>query len=98
VSTEGEAERLLFARIDAGEDVPVTEIARGRFFGGSSDDVIADIEECRELTGAPHISVGFGGGLSGRPEAAQSHQAYANTSEMIIRFGREVIPAFGDEQ
>ena len=43
VSTEGEAERRLFARIDASEDVPPTEVARGRFFGGSPDDVIDDI-------------------------------------------------------
>jgi len=95
VSTEGEAERRLFARIDAGEDVPVAEIARGRFFGGSSEDIISDIEECRERTGVEHISVGFGGGLSGRSEAARSHEAYADARDMILRFGREVMPAFG---
>jgi hypothetical protein len=95
VSTEGEAERRLFARIDAGELVPAEEIARGRFFGGASGDVIADIAECRERTGVEHISVGFGGGLSGRPEAAGSPEAFASAREMILRFGREVIPAFG---
>jgi alkanesulfonate monooxygenase SsuD/methylene tetrahydromethanopterin reductase-like flavin-dependent oxidoreductase (luciferase family) len=94
VSTEGEPERRLFARIDAGEDVPPTEVARGRFFGGSPDDVIADIGRCRDLTGCAHISVGFGGGLSGRPEAASSLEAYEDTRDMILRFGRDVIPAF----
>jgi len=94
VSTEGAAERALFARIDAGEDVSVSEIARGRFFGGSSDDVIRDIEECRTLTGVEHLSLGFGGGLSGRPEAPNSEAAYASVREMILRFAREVMPAF----
>ena len=94
VSTEGEAERRLFARIDAGEDVPPTEVARGRFFGGSPDDVIEGITHCRDLTGCTHISVGFGGGLSGRPEAASSIDSYEDTREMITRFGRDVMPAF----
>jgi hypothetical protein len=94
VSTEGEAERRLFARIDAGEDVPPTEVARGRFFGGSPDDVIGGIAHCRDLTECTHISVGFGGGLSGRPEAASSIETYEDTRDMITRFGRDVMPAF----
>jgi probable F420-dependent oxidoreductase len=94
VSTEGDAERRMFARIDAGEDVPPAEVARGRFFGGAPSDVIAGIEECREATGCDHISVGFGGGLSGRPEAAGSREAYEDTWAMVERFGREVMPAF----
>ena len=49
--------------------------ARLRFFGGSPDDVIDDIVHCHDLTGCAHISVGFGGGLSGRPEAASSFEA-----------------------
>ena len=96
VSTEGEAERRLFARIDAGEDVAPAEVARGRFFGGAAGDVIAGIEECREATGCAHISVGFGGGLSGRPEAAGSREVYDETWAMVERFGREVISAFHD--
>ena len=94
VSTEGEAERRLFARIDSGEQVPASEIARGRFFGGSSADVIDGIETCRAATGCTHISVGFGGGLSGRPEAAASFASYEHARAMLHRFGQEVMPAF----
>ena len=94
-STEGEAERRLFACIDSGEHVPDTEIARGRFFGGSSADVIAGIEDCCASTGCTHISVGFGGGLSGRPDAAASRDVYEGTREMLVRFAQEVMPAFG---
>ena len=94
VSTEAEAERRLFARIDAGENVPPTEVARGRFFGGSPDDVIEGIVGCHELTGCAHISFGFGGGLSGRPEAASSMEAYEDTRDMITRFGRDVMSTF----
>jgi probable F420-dependent oxidoreductase len=94
-STEAESERRLFARIDAGEDVSPTEIARGRFFGGAPDDVIAGIEECRAQTGITHVSVGFGGGLMGRStDAASSDEVYADTREQITRFAREVMPAF----
>jgi len=95
LATEGAEERRLFARIDAGEDVPLREIARGRFLGGSSEDVIADLEECRARTGVEHVSVGFGGGLSGRPEAARSREAWIEARDAILRFGREVMPAFG---
>lgn len=97
VSTEGAVERALFSRIDAGEDVPVGEIARGRFFGGNPADIIEDIEECRTRTGVEHLSVGFGGGLSGRAEAAGDRSIYESTREMIRRFGREVIPAFENQ-
>ena len=94
VSTEGEAERRLFARIDAGENVSEVEIAHGRFFGGAPSDVIDGIADCRDRTGCDHISVGFGGGLSGRPEASASDEVYETTRAMIERFGRDVLPAF----
>lgn len=94
VSAEGAAERRMFARIDAGEHVSPAEVAHGRFFGGSAADVIAGIEECRDATGCNHISVGFGGGLSGRPEAAGSREAYDDAWTMVERFGRDVLPAF----
>lgn len=94
-STEAESERRLFARIDAGDDVSPTEIARGRFFGGSPADVIEGIEECRDLTGCTHISVGFGGGLMGRgADATSSDDLYETTRDQILRFGNEVMPAF----
>lgn len=94
VATEAPAERALFARIEAGEAVPPTEVAAGRFLGGTPDDVIEGVEGYRERTGCDHISVGFGGGLSGRPEAVHSEEAFQDMRTMIERFGREVIPAF----
>jgi probable F420-dependent oxidoreductase len=96
-STEAESERRLFARIDAGEAVSPVEVASGRFFGGSPADVIDGIEECRDLTGCTHISVGFGGGLMGRAvEAASSQEVYDTTREQIARFAHEVMPAFAE--
>jgi len=95
VATEGPAERRLFERLDAGEVVTPREIARDRFCGGSSEDAIADLEACRARTGVSHVSVGFAGGLSGRPEAARSGQVFEATRAMILRFAREVMPALG---
>lgn len=97
VATEGPAERELFGRIEAGEDVAPSEVAAGRFIGGTPDDVIEDIEHYRQRTGTDHISVGFGGGLSGRPEAVHSQQVYEEMRAMIEQFGRDVIPAFAQE-
>lgn len=93
-SVEGPAERRLFARIDRGEQVSDAEIARGRFFGGATADIVADIAECYEQTRCEHISVGFGGGLSGRAEVAASAGAFADARAAIERFGRDVLPAF----
>lgn len=93
-STEGIAERDLFARLDAGEQITPSDIAAGRFCGGSPADVTADLLALHQRTDCPHVSVGFGGGLSGRPEAATSHEAYTTTLTMMERFGREVMPTF----
>jgi probable F420-dependent oxidoreductase len=93
-STEGEAERRLFARIDAGEAVSPVEVAAGRFIGGAPADVVDGLVACHARTGCEHISVGFGGGLSGRPEAAGSREAYEHTRTMLTRFAHEVMPAF----
>ena len=71
-----------------------TEVARGRFFGGAPDDVIEGIAHCRDLTGCTHISVGFGGGLSGRPEAASSIESYEDARDHITRLVSDVMPAF----
>jgi probable F420-dependent oxidoreductase len=93
-STEAPTERALFARIDAGERVSDAEIARDRFCGGSPDDVVADLAELHERTACTHVSVGFGGGLSGRAGAATSDDVYRSTLDMLERFGNEVLPAF----
>lgn len=92
-STEGEAERRLFARIDAGEDVAPAEIADGRFIGGSAADVVDGLRACTVRTGCEHVSVGFGGGLSGRAEVTTSREVYEETRTMLERFGNEVLPA-----
>lgn len=94
-STEGDAERRMFARIDAGERVTAAEIAQDRFCGGTADDVVRDLEALHARTGCTHVSVGFGGGLSGRSiDVATSESAYSTTMSMLERFGNEVIPAF----
>lgn len=94
VATEGDAERRLFARMDAGEDVAPQEVAAGRFLGGTPDDVAAGIERYRDRTGCDHLSVGFGGGLSGRPDAVHDDRTYEEMRAMITRFGQDVMPAF----
>lgn len=94
VSAEGPQERRLFERLDAGETVEAREVAADRFMGGPPDDVIAQIEDCRARTGCDHISIGFGGGMSGRPADTDHDAAYEEMRTMIERFGREVIPAF----
>lgn len=94
VSTEGPDERALFARLDAGERVEPEEIAGGRFVGGSADDVRDGLLACIARTGATHISVGFGGGLSGRADdATRSRDAYDEAFTMVRRFGEEVLPS-----
>lgn len=94
VSTEGPDERALFARMDAGERVPPEEVAAGRFVGGAVEDVISGMRGCIERTGTTHISVGFGGGLSGRaPDVTRSRAAYEEARGMVQRFGEEVLPA-----
>lgn len=92
-SVEDEAEQALFARLDAGEDVPPSEIARDRLLWGSPDDVIAQITRYRELTGATHVHAAFGAGLPGSAGQA-SLGTFAEIRAMVELFGREVIPAF----
>lgn len=92
-SAEEDEERALFARIDAGEDVPASEIADERLLWGAPDDVVGQIERYRAATGADHVHAAFGAGLPG--SAAQASMGgFATIAGMIRLFGREVIPAF----
>ena len=92
-SVEDDAEKELFARIDAGEDVSPAEIAADRLLFGAPDDVIAQVERYRTLTGAQHVHAAFGAGLPGASEKA-SLGTFAEIAAMIRLFGDEVIPAF----
>ena len=92
-SAEDEEERALFARIDAGEDVPATEIADARLLWGAPDDVIAQIERYRDRTGADHVHAAFVAGLPGNAAAA-ARVDFETVASMIRLYGREVIPAF----
>jgi alkanesulfonate monooxygenase SsuD/methylene tetrahydromethanopterin reductase-like flavin-dependent oxidoreductase (luciferase family) len=92
-SVEDDAERALFARLDAGEDVPPAEIAEDRLLWGSPDDVVAQVSRYRDLTGADHVHAAFGAGLPANTGQA-SLGDFATVKAMIELFGREVIPAF----
>jgi len=91
-SVEDEEEHALFARIDAGEQVPPAEIAETRLLWGSPDDVIAQIERYRARTGADHVHAAFGAGLPADTGQA-SLGDFATIASMIRLFGTEVIPA-----
>jgi probable F420-dependent oxidoreductase len=93
-SIEDEAELALFRRIDAGEDVPATEIAQDRLLWGGPDDVIAQIERYRELTGCDHVHSAFGAGLPAGSSASSTMGSFDELATMIRRYGAEVIPAF----
>ena len=92
-SVEDDVEKALFARIDAGEDVSPEEIAADRLLYGAPDDVIAQVERYRALTGCEHVHAAFGAGLPAT-EGMASLGTFAEIAEMIRLFGREVIPAF----
>jgi probable F420-dependent oxidoreductase len=92
-SAEDAAERELFARIDAGEQVSAEEIAADRLLWGDPDDVIGQVERYREATGATHVHAAFGAGLPARGGSA-TLGGFTEIRDMIRLFGREVIPAF----
>ena len=93
-SVEDDAERELFARLDAGEDVAPSEIAADRLLWGGPDDVIAQIERYRDATGCDHVHAAFGAGLPGSLGRA-SLGDFATIAAMVRLFGEAVIPAFG---
>ncbi len=93
-SAEDAEEQALFARIDAGDDVSADEIAADRLLYGAPDDVVAQIERYRMLTGCDHVHAAFGAGLPADTGQASLGE-FADIAEMIRLFGREVVPAFG---
>ena len=92
-SVEDDAEKALFARIDAGEDVAPEEIAADRLLYGAPDDVIAQVQRYRLETGCEHVHAAFGAGLPASGAMA-SLGKFEEIAEMIRLFGCEVIPAF----
>jgi len=92
-SAEDDVEKALFARIDAGEDVPPQEIAEDRLLWGDPEMVIGQIERYVRETGADHVHAAFGAGLPG--DAEQAHLgSFEEIAAQVRLFGREVIPAF----
>ncbi len=93
-SVEDDVERELFRRIDEGEDVSPAEIADDRLLWGSPDDVIAQIQRYRELTGCDHVHAAFGAGLPAGSGLSSTMGSFDELATMIRRYGAEVIPAF----
>jgi probable F420-dependent oxidoreductase len=93
-SVEDDADKELFRRIDAGEDVPATEVAGDRLLWGDPDHVIGQVRRYRELTGCEHVHTAFGTGLPAGERADAHMGSFEQLAEMIRLFGREVIPAF----
>ena len=92
-SVEDEAEKELFARIDAGENVSPEEIAADRLLWGDPNDVIGQVERYRESTGAEHVHAAFGAGLPAHT-GPSTFGGFEELRDMIRLFGREVISAF----
>jgi probable F420-dependent oxidoreductase len=92
-SVEDPEEQALFARLDAGADVPAEEIARDRLLFGDPDDVIGQITRYHDATGCEHVHAAFGAGLPAHTTQA-SLGGFDELAAMIRLFGREVIPAF----
>jgi probable F420-dependent oxidoreductase len=92
-SVEDEAEKELFARIDAGEKVSPEEIAADRLLWGDPNDVIGQVERYRETTGAEQVHAAFGAGLPAHT-GPSTFGGFEELRDMIRLFGREVISAF----
>jgi probable F420-dependent oxidoreductase len=92
-SVEDEAEKELFARIDAGENVTPEEIAADRLLWGDPNDVIGQVERYRMRTGAEHVHAAFGAGLPAHT-GPSTFGGFEELRDMIRLFGREVISAF----
>ena len=84
----------LIARLEAGETLSPSEIARNRLIWGSPDDAIEQIQQFRDETGADHIHVAFGTGLPAEGVNQSSLGDYKELAAMIQLYGREVISAF----
>jgi alkanesulfonate monooxygenase SsuD/methylene tetrahydromethanopterin reductase-like flavin-dependent oxidoreductase (luciferase family) len=64
------------------ENFTLDKLAPGRFLYGSPEDIRAEVEEWRELTGCEYLALRF------RHPGGPSH---AETMEALRRFGAEVI-------
>lgn len=93
-SAEDDEENAMFARMDAGEHVPATEIAQDRLLWGSPDNVIAQIERYVRDTNTDHVHAAFGAGLVGNTSERSTYGTFEQHADMLELFGREVIPAF----
>lgn len=93
-SAEDDTEVDLFRRMDAGEDVPPTEIAKDRLLWGSPEHVIAQVQRYQAETGCDHVHAAFGAGLPANTSNMSSMGSFEEMAAMIRLFGREVIPAF----
>ena len=92
-SAEGDEERELFARIDAGDVVKPEDIARDRLLWGTPDDVIAQIQRYEALTGCDHVHAAFGAGLPATAGDRTALGEFDEVAAMLRLFGSEVIPA-----
>lgn len=93
-SAEDEIEKDLLRRIDAGEQVPLRQIADERLLWGSPDRIIEQIERYRSETGCEHVHASFGAGLPADASLTSTMGSFEQLAEMIRLFGQEVIPAF----
>jgi probable F420-dependent oxidoreductase len=93
-SAEDEVERELVRRVDSGDDVDPAEIADARLLWGTPDDVIAQIERYRDLTGCDHVHAAFGAGLPATSSSTAHFGSFDTIADMLRLFGREVIRAF----
>lgn len=92
-SVETEDERHLFARIDRGERVSDTEVARGRALLGTPEEVGLGIEQLVKETGVEHLHLDFGGrARSLAVDTASGAVLMTEVRTMLERFGREILP------
>ena len=83
----GRDDEGIYERLERGERVPLDEFARDRAVAGTPGDCIAQIERYREATACDVLLMSFAGDRS-----------FEKVRDTIELFGREVIPAFRDEE
>lgn len=93
-SAEEDEEKELFARLDAGEEIPPETIAKDRLLWGSPEDVIAQVKRYQRETGCDHVHAAFGAGLPADRDERSTLGSFEQHAQMIRLFGEEVIPAF----
>ena len=91
-STEGPAEKLLFDRIDGGEELSPVDVAKGRFVWGSIEEILSELRDYAQL-GPTELSVSFSGGMTASRWETQTERDFDDYLRAIEIFGREIIPA-----